>query len=90
MDNRYRGFLASCMLEIAPCVYTAPHISKGVRERIWKTLSSWHNDLGVGWILMTWVDSSEPGGQGVLSIGLPIQKIVEIDGMLLINRKTQF
>ena len=31
---RFRGFLASVMLEIAPGVYTAPEMSKGVRERV--------------------------------------------------------
>ncbi|MEO0813153.1 MAG: type I-E CRISPR-associated endoribonuclease Cas2e, partial [Myxococcota bacterium] len=27
---RFRGFLASCMLEIAPGVYTSPGMNRGV------------------------------------------------------------
>ncbi|NJN36487.1 MAG: hypothetical protein HC794_04785 [Nitrospiraceae bacterium] len=28
--GRYRGFLASCMLELAPGVYTSPQMSEAV------------------------------------------------------------
>lgn len=35
VEARYRGFLTSTMLEIAPGVYVAPRLSKGVRERVW-------------------------------------------------------
>ena len=35
------GFLASCMLEIAPGVYTQPDMSVSVRERVWTVLSGW-------------------------------------------------
>ena len=35
---RFRGFLASCMLEIAPGVYTQPDMSASVRERAWTVL----------------------------------------------------
>ena len=35
VDARYRGFLASAMLEIAPGVYTAPRMTSGIRERVW-------------------------------------------------------
>ena len=34
VEPRYRGFLASAMLEIAPGVYVAPDLSSGVRERV--------------------------------------------------------
>jgi len=39
VESRYRGFLASVMLEIAPGVYVSPNLSAGVRERIWSVLS---------------------------------------------------
>ena len=52
--DRYRGFLASAMLEIAPGVYTAPRMSKGVRERVWAVLADWFGALGGGSIVMTW------------------------------------
>ena len=35
VESRYRGFLASAMLEVAPGVYVSPDLSNGVRERIW-------------------------------------------------------
>ena len=31
---RYRGFLASCMLELAAGVYTSPRMTRAVRERV--------------------------------------------------------
>ena len=33
VEARYRGFLTSVMLEIAPGVYVAPDLSAGVRQR---------------------------------------------------------
>jgi len=39
--GRFRGFLASCMLEIAPGVYVAPRMPRDVRERVWQVLLSW-------------------------------------------------
>lgn len=35
---RFRGFLASCMLEIAPGVYTSPKMNRAVRERVWSVV----------------------------------------------------
>ena len=32
VEARYRGFLASTMLEIAPGVYTSPRMTSGIRE----------------------------------------------------------
>jgi CRISPR-associated protein Cas2 len=37
--DRYRGFLASIIPEVATDVFTAPELSRGVRERIWSVLS---------------------------------------------------
>jgi CRISPR-associated protein Cas2 len=78
--DRFRGFLASAMLEIAPGVYTAPRMSKGVRERVWAVLTDWHRQLGGGAILMTWRDPSEACGQGIRTLGLPSRTFVELDG----------
>ena len=61
VQGRYRGFLASAMLEIAPGVYTAPMMTAGIRERVWEVLVRWHAELGQGSIVMTWRD---PGGSG--------------------------
>ncbi|MHB1938458.1 MAG: type I-E CRISPR-associated endoribonuclease Cas2e [Acidobacteriaceae bacterium] len=38
VEARYRGFLGSAMLELAPGVYAHPRMSAGVRLRIWSVL----------------------------------------------------
>ena len=81
--DRFRGFLASAMLEIAPGVYTQPRMSKAVRERVWAVLADWHGSLGGGSIVMTWRDASEPCGQGISTLGLPARTFVELDGGLV-------
>ena len=35
VENRYRGFLGSVMLEIAPGVYAYPRLNVKVRKQIW-------------------------------------------------------
>ncbi len=84
---RFRGFLASCMLEIAPGVYTAPRMTRAVRERIWSVLEDWHGELGTGGIVMTWRDVRLPGGQGVSMLGLPPKDLQDADGIFLARRE---
>ncbi len=86
VEDRYRGFLHSVMLEIAPGVYTSPRMSKAVRERVWQVLSDWHNYLQRGSIIITWRDNEAAGGQGLLYLGEPARELVEIDGMVLVRR----
>lgn len=81
VPERFRGFLASVTLEIAPGVYTSPSMTTGVRERIWSVLEEWHEALGRGSILMTWTDKSEPSGQGLRTLGVPARELVELDGL---------
>ncbi len=61
VEARYRGFLASAMLEIAPGVYTSPQMTQGIRERIWDVLVRVARRAGPG-------DDSDdvagPGGGG--------------------------
>ena len=84
VPDRYRGFLAACMLELAPGVYTNPNMSKAVRERIWAVCCDWagvlSNDSGV---LMAWRDKQSPSGQAVLTLGWPKKELVELDGLWL-------
>ena len=87
VEDRYRGFLSSIMLELAPGVYTGPRMSRGVRERIWEVLSEWHDALGRGAILMTWRETAAPGGQAILTLGEPRRELVEVDGILLVMRE---
>ena len=79
VEARYRGFLASAMLEIAPGVYTAPRMTHGIRERVWDVLLRWHNVLGNGAIVMTWRDPGSPGEQQIRSLGAPPKDIVDAD-----------
>jgi CRISPR-associated protein Cas2 len=81
--DRFRGFLASAMLEIAPGVFTQPRMSRAVRERVWAVLADWHGSLGGGSIIMTWRDAGEPCGQGIATLGLPARTFVELDGGLV-------
>jgi len=82
--DRYRGFLASCMLELAPGVYTSPHMSQSVRERVWAVCCEWAGALpNDGGVLMTWQDKHRPSGQAVLVLGWPKKELVELDGMWL-------
>ena len=80
---RVRGFLASCMLEIAPGVYTAPRMSKRVRDRVWQVMEEWLGELGGGGVTMTWADRSLPGGQGVRILGSPKKELLDHGGLLL-------
>lgn len=83
VPDRFRGFIASCALEIAPGVYTAPRMSAAVRERVWAVLADWHATLGGGSIVMTWRDPTAPCGQGLRTLGLPARTFVELDGGLV-------
>jgi CRISPR-associated protein Cas2 len=87
VPDRFRGFLASCMVEIAPGVYTSPGMTRGVRERVWTVLESWFGELGGGAVVMTWRDPSLPARQGVAILGEPAKTLVEHDGVLLVKRE---
>lgn len=86
VEDRYRGFLGSVMLELAPGVYAHPRMSAGVRNRVWEVLSDWYSQLRRGSIVMTWADSAAHGGLGLASLGEPPKEIVAHDAMLLVRR----
>lgn len=83
---RFRGFLSSCMLEIAPGVYTSPKINPHVRTSIWNILTNWYNFEPVGSIIMTWQTSQHPAEQEYLSLGIPQKELVEIDGIWILRK----
>mgnify|MGYP003409848406 FL=1 len=56
VEDRYRGFLTSVMLEVAPGVYVSPRMSQGVRERVRLVLTGWWEALGRGSVVMVWRD----------------------------------
>jgi len=85
--NRFRGFLASVMLEIAPGVYTAPRMTSAVRGRVLDVLVDWYEELGGGSIVMTWRDGGHPAGQSLAVFGEPPVELVDQEGMILKRRE---
>ena len=84
--DRYRGFLASIMPEIAPGVYVSSNLSRAVRERLWRVLDGWWSAMPGSSVVLTWRDDTAPGGLGLLTLGLPRRTLVELDGTLLVRR----
>lgn len=84
--DRYRGFLASAMPEIAPGVYVSPNLSRGVRERLWGVLSDWWLSMPGGSVLLAWHDDKAAGQLGILALGMPPCTLVDLDGVLCVRR----
>ncbi len=53
VEARYRNFLASVMLEIAPGVYMSPALNRSIRDQIWNVLRRWPKSLCHASIVMT-------------------------------------
>ena len=85
VEARYRGFLASTMLEIAPGVYTSPEMTRGIRDRVWEVLTRWYDALGQGSIVMTWLDPAAVGQQQIRTLGESPKEIVDADGVYLVK-----
>lgn len=86
VEDRYRGFLSSTMLEVAPGVYASPTLSRRARDKVWSVLADWHGHLGRGAICMLYPDSKADGGLAVHILGDPPRHPVRIDGVLLMTR----
>ncbi|WP_375429079.1 type I-E CRISPR-associated endoribonuclease Cas2e [uncultured Sphingomonas sp.] len=86
VEARYRGFLGSAMLELAPGVYAQPRMSAGVRGRIWTVLEEWHGRLRGGSIVMCWAETASAGGLGLATLGEPPKNVVAHDAVLLVRR----
>lgn len=84
--DRFRGFLCSVMLEVAPGVFVSPRMSPGVRERTWSVLSDWHIQEPRGSLIMVWRDLNATGGIGLAHLGTPPRELVEHDGMWITRR----
>lgn len=83
---RYRGFLASVMLEIAPGVYISPRMTAGVRSRVWRVMCEWHHEEPDGSVVMVWRDATQTGGVGIEALGAPPKELVELDGLWITRR----
>ena len=84
--DRFRGFLASAMLEVAPTVYISPRMNPRVRTRTWKVLTDWHQAEPRGSVVMVWRDIEQTGGVGIATLGTPPRELVEVDGLWLTRR----
>jgi CRISPR-associated protein Cas2 len=84
--DRFRGFLASVMPEVAPGVYVSPELSRGVRERVWNVVAEWWNERPGGSLLMAWRDDNAPGRMGIATLGLPPVELVDVEGVLLARK----
>lgn len=84
--HRYRGFLASVMLEIAPGVYISPSMNAGVRTRTWNVVSEWHGQEPSGSVVMVWRDTTQTGSVGIETLGTPPKELVELDSLWVTRR----
>lgn len=83
VSARFRGFLASCMLELAPGVYAGPRLTARTRERIWDLLTDWwQHDPGTC-IIMTWPDRTKVGGQAIRTLGVPPISFEDVQDIVL-------
>jgi CRISPR-associated protein Cas2 len=86
--DRYRGFLASVMPEVAPGVFVAPDLSRAVRERVAAVLAGWWDAMPGGSMVLTWRDDTAPGRLGLVTWGMPRRELVKLDGALLVRKPT--
>ena len=88
VEPRFRGFLASTMLEIAPGVYTSPEMTSGIRDRIWDVLTNWfYEQRDPCNIVMTWRDPRAEGHQQIRLLGDAPREIVNADGIYLVKHR---
>lgn len=88
VTGRFRGFLSSVMLEVAPSTYVSPRMSKGVRDRVWRVLTDWHTAEPSGCIVMIWRDVDATGGVGLAHLGTPSKTLLEMDGTWIVRAKS--
>lgn len=86
VEDRYRGFLSSTMLEVAAGTYISKSLTPRARDKVWKVVSEWHGELNRGSVTLIYPDSASDGGIAVHSLGVPTRRPVPIDGALLMKR----
>lgn len=81
---RFHGFLASCMLEVAPGVYAFPSMRKAIRDRLWNVLVDWSELIPTdGGVALFWRERDAPSGMAMRMIGWPKKQLVEHEGVWL-------
>lgn len=86
LEDRYRGLLASAMLEAAPGVYVSKGLTARARDDLWRVIVDWHATLCRGSATMLFADAKADGGIAVRNAGAPSRRAVRIDGALLMHR----
>ena len=86
VEDRYRGLLASAMLEASAGVYFSNGLSARARDKLWGIVSDWHLQLARGSLTMLFADSASDGGVAVQSLGSPTRRPIRLDGALLMHR----
>lgn len=86
VEDRYRGYLASAMLEASAGVYVSDRLSPRARDTVWSTVERWHAQLGRGSLQMIYADAKSEGGIAVRSLGTPSRQPVRLDGLMLMHR----
>src|SRR5690554_3079713 len=87
LPDRFHGFLASCMLEVAPGVFVAPTMRKAIRERLWAVMLDWATLVpSDGGIALFWKSQTAPSGLGLRMIGWPKKELVDHEGVWLTMR----
>ncbi|MFT7721624.1 MAG: type I-E CRISPR-associated endoribonuclease Cas2e [Roseateles sp.] len=86
VEDRYRGFLASALLELSPGVYASPHLGAKAREQIWKVVSDWHAQLQRGSLTLLYPDRQADGGLHVRQLGTSPRHPVRLEGVLLMSK----
>lgn len=86
VPDRVRGFLASCMAEVAPGVYVSPRMAQAVRLRVWAVLEKWGVGARDDSAVLVWVDRTLPTGMGVAALGTPPRELHSIHGVVLARR----
>ncbi len=86
VEDRYRGFLASTMLEASAGVYVSKSLTPRARDKVWLVVTDWHALLGRGSLTLLYPDSTCDGGLAVKILGASTRHPVKIDGALLMYR----
>ena len=89
VPDRFRGFLGSIMLEVAPAVYLSPRMTPAIRTRVWTVLQEWHQERPHGSVIMVWRDSEQTGGIGIATLGTRARDLVEVDGLWLVRKRLE-
>lgn len=83
VEDRYRGFIRSAMLEVSAGIYISPRLNRDARDRLWEVIEKWYQELRRGSIIMIWRDKNASGNVGIRVLGETPKEFIETDGFIL-------